>query len=296
MKGGIWPFGSAPQKQPLVENEPPAPQQTLTKRLTPSFLSSPELTPDQKARRDRLEERQKNQGIGPDEALKYKRAQLIAKKSSQLALVASVAGSFPGGGILAGALGAVADLARANAFNEDMKRYAREINHDIVLTSALLILILEIKKARNLVIDLQPVQDELEDIKDEVDEIKNNTQQTGIKKLASLPFAESKLKELKVQIQNFANNVHALYTAVDLEKDSKGITIKQLIDEEEQKCKGSTDSKCTIIKNAWDAYISAQRGTPLVVEKAAPTGARRKTRKSRRRRSRKGKTFRRKKQ
>ena len=184
---------------------------------------------------------------------------------------------------------------------------------DVKLTAALITLLVALRNKVNLRFNTDSIKDAAADVGDQINIIKKSS----AKDLLSI---ETMLNNLKEAMQDLKNNVTTAYIAVDLEMSSKGTSIKDIIHNGE-------DAE---IKKAWKDYIDAQNPDAAVwqleqqgeyneamakemeakskseedrraenfreLPQGPGYGGRRKTRKSRRRRSRKGKTFRRKRQ
>jgi hypothetical protein len=217
--------------------------------------------------------------------------------ASKVALIAAVAGNAPFvGGVLSGVLGVAAQVFRAAGISQKSKRYAHEMTADVQLTAALITLLVALRNKVNLRFNTDAIKDAAADVGDQINIIKKSS----AKDLLSI---ETMLNNLKEAMQDLKNNVTTAYIAVDLEMSSKGTSIKDIIHNGE-------DAE---IKKAWKDYIDAQNPAAAVWQleqqgeyneamaketkpEVAAGGGRRKTRKTRRRRSRKGKTFRRKRQ
>jgi hypothetical protein len=285
MRGGIWPFSPA---APVSEEE--------AERI---------------ARKKRQEER----AVKLPDGTALSTGATALKVASTVTLLAAVAGQAPLiGGVLSGVLKLSSAVLRAKAFSQRSKRYAHEMTADVKLTSALITLLVGLRNKVNLRFNTDSIKDAAADVNDQINSITNPS--SGISALKDLARAETMLKELKEAMQDLKNNVTTAYIAVDLEMSSKGTSIKDIVHNGED----------PEIKKAWKDYIDAQNPDAAVwqleqqeeyklavaaakkmqpapkldpqeaktMPAAAPAvGGRRK---SRRRRSRKGKTFRRKRQ
>lgn len=295
MRGGVWPFTPAAAVPVSQEEE------------------------ERRARKQRQEARASTL---PDGTALSTGATAL-KAASTVALLAAVAGQAPLiGGVLSGVLKLSSAVLRAKAFSQRSKRYAHEMTADVKLTSALITLLVGLRNKVNLRFNTDSIKDAAADVNDQINSITNPS--SGISAVKDFARAETMLKELKEAMQDLKNNVTTAYIAVDLEMSSKGTSIKDIVHNGE-------DAE---IKKAWKDYIDAQNPDAAVwqVEQqeeynaamaketkpevaanppprigdeavkdapkaaAAAGGGRRRTRKSRRRRSRKGKTFRRKRQ
>ena len=224
---------------------------------------------------EKAAERAKIEAGKPSDGTGFSTGEKALKVASTITLLAAVAGNAPlVGPILSGVLAVAAQVARAKGFSQRSKRYAHEMTADVKLTSALIALLVELRNKVNVRFNTDAIKDAAADVSDRIKSINSPTEGLFAASM-NIAGAEHMLNELKEAMQDLKNNVTTAYIAVDLEMSSQGKSIRDVV---------NGDVK---IKEAWEAYVDAQNPDP-----PAPQGGR----KSRRRRSRKGKTFRRKRQ
>lgn len=209
------------------------------------------------------------------------RSSTLLNAASQATLVATIAGQVPlVGAPLAGAFKLAAAALRIKGLSIKCKRFAREIQTDVTLSAALVNLMIAIKtRVPSIKLNFDPIKDSIQELDNEVKRVQENP--NWFKDLA---FIETTFEDLKNQAQDVKNDLTAAYPAIDLELAvEEKTTLRELVYPPNVNSNPGEAAKDKAIKTAWDEYKAAQ----------APAGGRRK---SRRRRSRKGKTFRRKRQ
>lgn len=293
MKGGIWPF---------------TPKQPASEELTPLNPTAPTVTTEpnrgrpQEAKKPSVPYKGENNERAMTQAALAEKAEKNIALATTLLAASGVAKMLPFGGIISGALILVASAIKTDGNLKRVSAIITEIQHDLIYTYLLFEVIKDSSKKLEIKLDTTIIEEDARALADMITNMFEKDITLAVRlKGQFIRDIELEIHKLEDRVRRLERSMTNLYSSFDILKGNVDVLAnvddKELVDRfrkaaGNQRSGSEFQEISDFIKRKNTPEDNAMQAK-LLNSVDQKTGGRRK---SRRRRSRKGKTFRRKKQ